>query len=261
MDYLNSIATKIKARRPVIGSYVSFADIAISELMGFAGFDFVWIGTEHTPIDKREVQNHLIAAHSAGVAAFVRVPWNEPVMVKPIIDMGPDGIVFPFIRTVEDAQKAVSSCCYPPKGERGFGPIRAIRYGFKDVPKYIETSEQQVWKILQVEHIDCVENIDSILQVEGVDSMLIGPNDLSGSIGLLGKTDHPKVVELYDTIAKACLKYGKPFGVATGFDPDTIRQWIRRGVSWMCISADFAMLSSAAGNIVKQTTNIFKAGA
>jgi len=114
MFFLDKIKEKIKEKELVIGTILESNDNCIAELMGKVGFDFVWIDGEHGPLDKKEILYHIMAAQGAGLAAFVRVAWNDPVLVKPILDMGADGIIFPFIRNAEDAEKAVNSCLYPP---------------------------------------------------------------------------------------------------------------------------------------------------
>jgi len=136
MNAIKNIKEKIKKKIPIIGTLVSINDSSITELLCDIGFDFIWIDMEHTPIVKKDVHFHIMAAKGTGAATFVRVAWNDPILVKPILEMGPSGIIFPFIRTASEARKAVSSCLYPPKGIRGFGPRRSIKYGITDIKIY-----------------------------------------------------------------------------------------------------------------------------
>jgi 2-keto-3-deoxy-L-rhamnonate aldolase RhmA len=242
MSSLKEIRAKVAARELVIGTHVSLLDPSVTELLACTGFDFLWIDTEHSAIDRGALQQHLIAAQAGGAAAFVRIPWNDPVLAKPVLEMGPAGIVFPMIRTAAEARAAVSACLYPPAGQRGFGPRRAVRYGMIPTEQYIRESAQSFWRIMQIECVDAVENLDEILGVEGVDAIVVGPNDLSGSVGLLGQTQHPDVVRLCDRIAETALRRKVPFGVSMGDDPPVVQRWIDRGVDWIALGSDTGSL-------------------
>lgn len=126
IDKLNQKAAEGKV---LLGSHIFCGDPMLTEAMSMLGFDMLWIDMEHTSIDKDRLLGNLIAAHSGGTPAFVRIPWNDMVLAKPVIDMGPDAIIFPYIRTADDARRAVAACEYPPKGIRGYGPLRALDYG------------------------------------------------------------------------------------------------------------------------------------
>ena len=256
MVELQRIKRKIKDGGVLIGTAVTMTDYSISELFGEVGFDFIWIDSEHSALDKKDVMYHIIAARGTGAATFVRVPWNDPVLVKPILELGPDGIIFPMIRTEEDARLAVKSCTYPPKGIRGFGPARSVRYGLMDGDEYIRGAEQAVWKILQVEQEECVDNLEAIVGVEGVDALMVGPCDLSGSVGLLGQTDHDKVKKLMDRIGEIAVKADIPLGVAMGYQPETIKEWLDRGASMFMLGVDFFLLTSGAARILKGTRDL-----
>jgi len=257
MGNIKKIKKKISEDLPVIGTSVTFNDSAITELLSYVGFDFIWIDNEHSSLDKRDTQLHIMATRGSGAAAFVRVPWNDPVLVKPILEMGADGIIFPFINTPENAKKAVSSCLYPPFGSRGFGPIRANKYGMVKIDEYINNAASQIWKIMQIETKEAVDNLDQILMVEGIDAIVIGPNDLSASIGLLGQTEHKEVKKLMDIIGEKIKDSKIPFGVAMKFDPVGIKEWLDRGIKWIELAGDFRYLVQAAQNSLESTKNIF----
>ena len=257
MGTLDSIKEKINNKIPVIGTGVGINDSSITELLCDIGFDFIWIDTEHTPLDKKDVHFHIMAARGTGTATFVRVAWNDHVLVKPILEMDPSGIIFPFIKTASEARKAVSSCLYPPEGIRGFGPRRSIKYGITDIEKYIESADSKVWKIMQIEHIDAVDNLEEILNVDGVDSVVMGPNDLAASLGYLGKNDHLEVKKVMDIAAKKIVKSGKPFGTAIEYDPKTIKEWVERGVNYIEIGVDVSFLLQAGIQAFKETKKIF----
>ena len=243
MYNLGRIKEKIAAGKPVIGPCTLFKDPAITELFGYTGHDFVWIDAEHGALDRDDILQHIRAAHAAGAAAFVRVAETNPAIVKPILDMGPDGIVFPMIRSVEDAKLAVASCKYPPVGIRGFNPSRALRYANEDMGWYIQNADSNVWVILQIEHIDAVNCIEEILSVPGVDTIFVGPMDLSASAGILGQTSHPKMLEMYDLVSKAAHAHGIPLGVAVGSDPANLERWKDYGAAWVTVGQDMNMLA------------------
>lgn len=245
-EQLKKVKRKIADGQPVLGTLVTSTDSAISEMMGFSGFDYIWLDAEHFPLTAHDIRMHAIAAHSGDIALFVRVRENDPMLVKPLLDLGVDGIIFPMIKTAEDAELAVAGCVYPPKGIRGFGPSRCIRYYADPVADYVEDVNNRVLKILQVEHVDCVRNLEQIAQVEGIDTFMIGPSDLSSSAGLLNQVFHPEIQKLIGEISRISHKYGIPLGAFTGDQPETIRMWLSHGVQLMCIGADTGYMRSAA---------------
>ena len=256
MSRASELMNKMKKGELVVGTHVNLADLSISEQMGALGFQFVWIEGEHSPLDKQTILGHIIGCAAGNTAAFVRIPWNDPVLAKPILEMGPDGIVFPFIRTAEEAKAAVAACTYPPKGIRGYGPRRANRYGTIPHNEYIAGVDDSIIKIMQIEHIDAVNNLEEILAVEGVTTVVAGPNDLSGSIGLLSQTRHPDVMALMDTMARKCKAANMPFGVSMPYDKDNISDWIRRGASWMAVGNDTSYIAKAGSETIKTIREI-----
>lgn len=128
---------KMRACELVKGTYIQMSDSCITEMVATMGFDFIWIDTEHSPTDHQVLMNHLIAAKAGGADALVRIPWNNPIMVKRILDMGLAGIIFPMMNTAEELDKAMASTLYLPDGNRGFGPIRAVNYALMDQEHYI----------------------------------------------------------------------------------------------------------------------------
>ena len=227
----DKLREKIARGETVFGTHTSWGGALVPELYGVAGFDVVWIDTEHGNMNPRDMENALIGARAGGIPAFVRVPWHSGVMAKPILDLGADGIVFPMVNTPELAREVVAACKYPPVGDRGFGPFRAMRYGSIDAQEYITERSKKVWVMPQIEHIEAVKNLDAILKVPGIDLLVVGPCDLSGSLGVLGQTNHPKVKEVMDEIAGKAKAAGVPFGVSLIYNEEAVTDWIRRGVS------------------------------
>ena len=232
---------------------VQLLDPAVTELLGEAGFDFVWIDLEHSAMSVSDALGHVRAARGADTAAFIRVPSRDPVVVKPILELHPAAVIVPRIESVADAEAAVKACRYPPTGVRGFGPARGMRFGARDMVDYLEQSAQETMVILQIEHIDAVNEIDAILDVPGVDSIVPGQNDISGSMGLRGQPDHPDVVAAIERIFEAAKSKGVPFGHATGYDPDVTSRWLEFGPSWIGVEGDWDMLYQHA---VQLATNL-----
>jgi 2-keto-3-deoxy-L-rhamnonate aldolase RhmA len=243
---LSRVRDKILRKELIIGTHVATSDPVVSEMVCTAGFDFVWVDAEHGAMDRKDINLHIMAIRGQGVAPFVRVPWNDPVLVKPILDMGPAGIVFPFVKTAEEARLAVASCKYPPEGIRGFAPIRANNYGTMDGEEYLNRAKREPWVIVQIEHIDAVKNLREIIDVEGVDTVIIGANDLSGSIGLLSQIRHRKVMELCDRAAEICRKADFPFGASILWSEENVKDWIIRGVAWIGVDNDLSYLVNGA---------------
>jgi len=261
MSRAQDLLAKMKSEPPVIGTHVNSSDFSISEQMGVLGFEFVWIEGEHSPLDKQNILGHIIACKAGNTASFVRIPWNDPVLAKPVLEMGPDGIVFPFICSAKEARAAVAACQYPPKGIRGYGPKRANRYGAMPSSEYLESVDASFLKIMQIEHIDAVDNLEEILAVEGIDTIVAGPNDLSGSLGFLGQTRHPEVLKQLDRIAEKCNKAGIPFGVSAGaMDKITISEWLDRGVSWISAGNEACFILQAGSETIKRIKEIAAKG-
>ena len=203
-------------KRVSIGAVISMSDPTVCELAGDCGMDFCWIDAEHCPMT------------------------IETVIIKPYLDLAPDGIICPMVNTPELAEAAVAACRYPPLGIRGWGPRRGVGYGGFDTQAYIKESEHYPLVICQIEHIDAVRNLDKILQVPGVDSFAIGPMDLSGSMGLLTQTDHPELNKVIDEICMKVKKAGKILGTASSNFP----RWKARGVDWFTGMGDWNALAA-----------------
>ncbi len=239
MANLDLLLAKLKAKRVAIGTHITCNDPQQTEMIGNTGFDYFWIDTEHTVIEKYTLLLHLIAARAAGVPSFVRVPWNDLVLAKPILETGIDGIIFPMIETAADAEYAVKSCLYPPEGNRGFGPRRAVRYGLDSVDDYITTDSRKLLKLIQIETKAAVDNIEHIARVPGVDILVLGPMDLSGAYGKLGKTEDPEIRKIYRYVVEKTHEAGKPILVSQGgFSRESIKAWADMGMDLITIGTE-----------------------
>ena len=257
---MNKFIEKIKKGEVPIGTHAQIGNPMISEMMGEMGFDAVWIDTEHTAIDKNDLLTSIIGLNGSGIAAFVRIPWNDPVLAKPVLEMGPEGIIFPYVRSVEEVEKAMEACLYPPIGCRGYGPIRATNYGLINNNDYFNSYIENTFRIVQIEHVDAVNCIDDILKVKYLSGIVLGPNDLSGSLGLLGQTSHPDVQACFDKVAKAAKKAGIPFGVSTGYGAggvNLLQQWVDRGTDFIFIGSDISYIMSGGCQTYKEVRELF----
>lgn len=252
MDRLLELNQKLANGKILYGTHVFCGAPPLTECLAQIGFDLLWIDMEHTAIGIESLQNNLIAARAGGTPAIVRIPWNDKVLAKPVLDMGPDGIIFPNIRTADEARAAVSACEYPPKGERGYGPLRALDYNGISKVDYVDRIYRRMWRILQIEHIDAVNNLEKIVEVEGVDGYIIGPNDLSASVGHIGRTAHPDMLPIYDRIGEVMRKYGKLFGVSLGYDRDIMSEWLERGAKMIFAGNDVGYVFDGASNLLRE---------
>ncbi len=224
-----------------IGPSITCADPALTEAIAPVA-DFLWIDTEHSPISIETLSGHLLAARACERAALVRVESSASGTIKRILDAGVDGIIVPQIRGYDEAAGAVADCRYPPLGRRGFGPRRGMDYGRKALSDYLAEAERDLFVALMVEHVDAVAEIEAIVAIPGLDSVVVGPMDLSASLGRLGEVEHPSVVEAIETIIAAARRNNLHVGMGMGANRDFAAHWLERGVDWVQLGCDFEYL-------------------
>lgn len=241
---IKELREKIAQKKLVKGVFITMADSVSSEMAGYCGYDYVWIDAEHGALDRQEIFHHIRAAQGAGCCAFVRV-WNaEPSILKAILDMGPDGIIFPFCNTAEIARTAIAACAYPDSplhGIRGQGPVRAIRYGLDDEGIYLKQAYGKVLKILQIETLEGYKNLQEILQVPGIDSLFIGAADLGRSIA--GSEKLYDANSVFDDICKQVRGAGLLLGAAIGPTLEDATKVKDKGVQWVVFGQDSRILA------------------
>ena len=241
---------RMRAGEICVGCGVSVTDPLVSEVLAEAGNDFIWIEMEHSHMDLPAAMGHIMALRGTQAAPIVRVPWNDAVRIKPILDMAPAGIVVPMVRSGEEAQKAVEACRYPPRGIRGFGPTRNM-YGMNSMAEYLEVADEQIMVFVQIEHVDAVADLDAILATDGLDGIILGRNDLSGSMGKLGQHDDPELLEAIDTVFAKARESDLFLGVSIGYDPDTVREWRGKGVHFFDLVGDMGHVAEGAGRVAE----------
>jgi len=242
---------KLEKGEIIHGTHIFCGAPILTEAIAQCGFDVLWIDMEHTGIGIESLVNNMIAARAGGTPAWVRVPWNDPVRVKPVIDMGADGIILPYVRTAEEARLAAASCTYPPDGIRGYGPLRALDYGGITQAEYVHSTYRECRRVIQIEHIDAVRNLPEIADVEGIDACIVGPNDLSASVGRIGEVRHPEVLALYREIAAVLREKKKPFGVSMGYDEEAVGDWLSLGATIIFAGTDVGYVHDGAAELRK----------
>ena len=234
-----------------LGSWLTIGNISIAELVADFNFDWLCIDMEHSVINLEIAQKMIIAIQSKGKKAFVRVGENNKRIIKRVLDIGVDGIIVPNVNSFTEAQNAVKYSKYPPIGERGVGLARAQSYGF-NFENYKNTKAKNIEIIIQIEHINAINDLDKIMQVEGIDGTLIGPYDLSGSLGKPGKWNDLDVKKALDTYYKTVKKYDKLIGFHV-IEPDfnVVNEKINDGCNFIAFSLDTVLL----GNKIKEELN------
>jgi 2-keto-3-deoxy-L-rhamnonate aldolase RhmA len=244
--------TRLKQRDVLLGPLVTLGSTEVAEIFSKVGFDWLWIEMEHAPTGLARIQE-LIQATGGRIPCLVRAPWNDDVWIKRILDTGCDGIVIPQIRNPDEARAAIRACKYPPVGIRSVGIARVQGYGMS-LQDYIEHANERLVTVLQTEHIDAANNIESILDVPGFDAVLIGPYDLSASMGLPGQINHPDVQRAVGKIKAACSNRGMPIGVFA-VDVDAAKSQIETGCTLIALSVDTMYLWKAAKQAIMEVVH------
>ena len=253
----NVLRKKLRNGELVIGAHVFYDDPAITETFGYMGYDYVWIDGEHCAFDKQSLLRHVVGAYAGGTASIVRVEWNDQVLLKPVLEMGIDGLIVPMVCTADEARAFVEACTYPPRGIRGFGPRRANQYGALSNTEYLENVDDSFLRILQIEHKKAIENLDEILKVEGIDALIVGPNDLSATYGCLGNIKAPEMTPIYDQLAEKCRAAGMPFGVSLGpGDRQCIAEWEARGAQLISCVDDISSINIVSRDTLKYVKSL-----
>lgn len=242
-----SLKQRIAARELTVGSWLSFGYPAVCEIMATAGFDWLAIDMEHTAIDMSQAQQLIQIIDLAGCTPLVRVGENDPLAIKRPMDAGAHGVIVPMVNTPDDARRAAAAVRYPPFGTRGVGLGRAQAYGL-GFEKYRAWAERETILIVQIEHIEGVDNLEQILAVDGVDGFIVGPYDLSASLGRPGDFAHPDVAAALDrvrTIMNQSRKVGGYHVVHSNRSEFTDR--IEQGYRFIAYGDDMVFLAEKVG--------------
>ena len=239
-----------------LGTWITINHPDVVDALSELPLDWLVFDMEHAPLDIPDVQVLMMPLRGTRIAPIVRVPWNDMVVIKRALDIGAEGILVPWVNTREEAEAAVRYATYPPKGLRGVGPRRAVRYGAKSFLDYytrFETEERVI--IVQVETAKALENLDEILSVKGIDVAYVGPMDLSTNLGIPTQFDHPRFREALERVLKACERHGVTPGIHA-FSAEQVRKYIEMGFRFVAIRSDLSMMLSAFREVLRSLGRI-----
>jgi 4-hydroxy-2-oxoheptanedioate aldolase len=240
----NGFKRALKAGKAQIGLWSSLSSNYSVEVIAGAGFDWILLDTEHSPADLENLLTQLQAAAPYPAHPVVRVPWNDMVTMKRVLDIGAQSLLVPYVSTAEEARKAVSYTRYPPAGVRGVaGTTRATRFG--RIKDYAGRAHEEICVLVQVETQAALDNIDAICGIDGIDGVFIGPADLHASMGYPGEIANPKVKPLIDDAIRRIRKRGCAPGILTPSEADA-RHWLECGALFVAVGADVGILARGA---------------
>lgn len=228
-----------------IGCWMNFAEAVSAEIMGTAGFDWLVIDGEHAPNDIRSIRDQLLALSSSTSHPVVRVPVGETWMIKMVLDAGAQTVLVPMVESADQARALVRACHYPPEGTRGVGASASRATMFGIVDDYMQTADQQICLLVQVENRAGMAELDDILQVDGVDGVFVGPADLSTDMGFQGDSTRPEVRAVIADAMTRIRAAGKAPGILATTDEST-QAYLEMGAQFLAVGLDVKLLSDSA---------------
>ena len=245
MNKTNSLKSKLRNRQLTIGSWLTLGHSSIAEIMAKAGFDWLTVDMEHSAITLHEAQQLIQVIELSGCVPLVRVGANDANLIKRVMDAGAHGVIVPMINTKEDAERAVGAVKYPPQGFRGVGLARAQSYG-TDFEGYRKWNETESIVVVQIEHFKAVEHLEAILSVKGVDAFIIGPYDISASLGVAGQFDHPEMTAVLGRISDIARRLKAVAGYhVVPPDVEQAVEKVQQGYRFLAYSTDFLFLGES----------------
>jgi 4-hydroxy-2-oxoheptanedioate aldolase len=245
---VNTVKARLRAGKSTVGVAVTMPSVALVQILAGAGFDWLFIDMEHGPIGLPDVHAMIAATGGTNAVPLVRVPWTVPWLVKPVLDAGAMGIVFPMVRTAEDAGRAVSSMRYPPQGERGWGPFYApYRWGISTA-EYTRRAAEELLTVVLIEHPEAIRNAATIAAVPGVDVAMLAPYDLSVNMGLNGPTD-PAMGQAIGAAEDAVLASPASLG-GPALSAEQGNAMLERGYRFLGVGYDALLIERAAADIL-----------
>ena len=241
---VNTAKKLLKEGKPAIGTWMNFASVGAAEMMGHAGWDWVVVDTEHGAIGIETLASMFIALGTTPTIPMCRVPWNDPTEIKRVLDAGSYGVVIPMVNSPAEAEAAVRACKYPPEGIRSAG---GGRWRYWAGPDYLEHANEEILVVIQIEHIEAVNNVREILSVPGVDACFIGPNDLAWSMGLQFATGEARKphAEAIQEVLRGAKDVGVPAGIHAR-SPEEVVERIEQGFQFIaCVNEASFMLNGA----------------
>ncbi|MEM1610186.1 MAG: aldolase/citrate lyase family protein [Sulfolobales archaeon] len=237
---MNRLVEKALKGEVLFGTWITINSPEVPEAISTLPIDWVVIDMEHAPLDIYDVELLLMGLKGSGVAGIVRVPWNDPVHIKRVLDVGAHGILVPWVSTYEEALAVERAVIYPPKGIRGVGPRRATMYGSIPSTEYYKRYLEDLIVLVQIETSSAVENLEKILEVKTLTGIFVGPSDLSASLGVFGERDSPILVGALEKIARVAR--AKPIRGIMAYTPEEAARAIKMGYNMISLSSDMANL-------------------
>lgn len=246
----NTFRRDLRAGKTLIGCWASLASNITTELLGYAGFDWLLIDGEHAPNDYASFIGQLQALKDSPSAPFVRPQWQDPVVLKRLLDIGFYNFLIPFIETAEQATRAVAATRYPPQGFRGVGTAhRSNRYGY--TTDYFEHINDEICVTVQIESRLGVESSAAIAAVDGVDALFIGPSDLSAGYGAMLQPNLPEVQAGIRQVLESAQRHGKACGILAPLEADA-RRYLEMGMTFVAVGGDTGLLRNASQSLAQR---------
>jgi len=246
---IGSLRDAFRKRKKLFAGWTSLGHPSITEIFSMSGVDFIGIDMEHSTISLAEAQQIIATAHSKNVACLPRISTHNEEQIKRLLDSGADGLIVPMVNTVEEVKQIIRWYKYFPVGKRSYGIARAQDYGF-GFSKYTSTWNKRSSLIIQIESVTGVQNVEKLLSETEVDGVMIGPYDLSGTLGIPGQLQHPKVVEACRHVIEACKKRGVSCGTQlVQPDKESINKALKQGYTFIVLSSDVFLLWKWSENI------------
>jgi 2-dehydro-3-deoxyglucarate aldolase len=243
---------KLRGGEPALGGWIMIGHPSVAEILAGEGFDWLGVDMEHTSTTVRMFHELALAVKGTGVDLLVRLPGHDSQMTKLVLDSGADGIIVPSVNTAEQARGAVAMAKFPPEGHRGASLCRATDFG-RSFDTYYRQHNNNALVVCMLEHVDAVENIESILATPGIDATFIGPYDLSASMGIPGQTDHPDALKAQQTLLAACKRHGVPAGIhVVPVDGGEVRRRIDEGFRFIACGIDTEFLLFASRQVLQE---------
>ena len=245
-----------------VGTFAMAASPLMAEALGCIGFDWAVVDMEHTPLDMDSLVRMLQAVAGTPMLPITRVPWNDTVMVKRVLDAGAQTVMFPFVQNADEARAAVAACKYPPHGVRGMAAMsRGSRFG--TVKDYFKVANDAISVVVQIETPQALGLVDAIAGLDGVDSVFLGPGDLSGAMGHVGNLMHPDVVDAMAKATARCHAAGKPVGSVAG-TPEAVAIYRGIGIDYIGCASDLGLMmrqcAAVLASIRSQQVHVNAAG-
>lgn len=254
-----TIKEKVEKGIKFCGAHVNLSDSIVTEIFANLGYDFIWVDMEHTALAPQDVYHHILAAKSAGVPVFVRVPVDDLTYAKKVLEMDIDGIIFPMVKDAAHAKELLDITLYPPYGKRGCGPKGAIKYGIESEPDfYKENHIKKLCRFVQIELESAANDVENIAALPYLDGCVLGMYDLSGSIGKPGDVFCEENLSLAKKSIKAFKEAGKTVGISTfSTEPKTLEMYNEWGINMITVGADYVYVLEKGKETLEKMKDIF----